>query len=338
MRLLFKTECDFKSVFIAAFFCTYALFVSGCYRESPTGNTETGAASSRTFLQILQEDAILQKEDSEGLIQTKNQPYQTLTFCRSGGENLFMDLYPSQDGSGLAPAVIYIHGGGWTMGDKHRGTGTIFLPELHRRGYVVAAINYRLAPRYKFPAQIEDVKCAIRFLRAHASEFNIDPNRIGLIGGSAGGHLASLSALTRFDAGFDIGEYLDVSSQVQAVVDLFGPSDLPDLFSKAPGRVVKSVFDADSLKDPILKLASPVNCVHPDAPPFLIMQGDKDILVPISQSETFYKKLKENGVKAELIVVQNAGHGFRPKFRKEIQPSRDILIQRVADFFDSTLN
>ena len=135
-----------------------------------------------------------------------------------------MDIYLPKAGAGPAPAVLYAHGGSWAYGDKSEVA--LLAPGLVASGYVVASLNYRLAPQYRWPAQIEDVKCAIRFLKAKAGLYNLDPARIGLWGASAGGHLVSLAGLAGPEAGLEgKGGYPEQSSSVQAVVDMFGPTD-----------------------------------------------------------------------------------------------------------------
>jgi len=180
------------------------------------------------------------------------------------------------------------------------------------------------------------VKCAIRHFRANAATYKLDPNRIGVWGGSAGGHLVAMLGTTDKGAGFDVGEYLDQSSRVQAVVDLFGPADLPQMFTSNAQLVAQRVFGSTSRDDPILVQASPVTYTTPDDPPFLILQGDKDTTVPPSQSQILYDKLKAGGVQATLVMVQNAGHGFVPT-GGAISPSRTELTKMIADFFDKHL-
>ena len=261
---------------------------------------------------------------------------RNVAYCKRNGVALKMDIYfPKQAKDVAMPIVVYVHGGGWIAGSKGRGPGMSDTPALLARGYVVAAVNYRLAPRYKFPAQIEDIKCAIRFLRAHALALNIDPNRVGAWGSSAGGHLVALLGLTDASAGFDVGEYLDQSSRVRAVVDMFGPTDLMTWSRGANGMFGKRVFEITSKDDPMLTRGSPVTYVSKDAPPFLILQGDKDRLVPPSQSQELYDRLKAAGANVNLVMVKKAGHGFIP--RGTINPSRADLTKMMADFFDENL-
>jgi len=260
-----------------------------------------------------------------------------ITYGVADGIALKMDIYYPKEASGAVPAVLYVHGGGWITGNKTAGAGVLEIPELVSRGYLVAAVNYRLAPRYKFPAQIEDVKCAVRFLRANAATYGIDPERIGAWGGSAGGHLVALLGVTDATAGLEgDGGYADQSSRVQAVVDMFGPSDLTTAFQGANPRLLERVFGTTDRYSETVKLASPVTWVSSDDPPFLILHGEKDRLVPLSQSEILHDRLIAASVPATLTVVKNAGHGFAPA-GGPIDPSRLAITKMVADFFDQHL-
>ena len=257
-----------------------------------------------------------------------------VTYCTVAGVDLTMDLYYPQTGGSPYPVVIYVHGGGWTSGSKRGGAGMRDVPTLLAHGYVVAAIDYRLAPAYKFPAQIEDVKCAVRYLRVHADELRIDPDRIGAYGGSAGGHLVALLGTADDDA-FSGDCPWEASSRVQAVVDMFGPADF-SLFEFIGSKKAMSVFGASDATDPIFAQASPVTWASSDDPPFLILHGDKDPVVPLSQSQSLYDYLQAAGVPAELVVVKNAGHGFKPTGGK-IDPSRQEISELIASFFDRWL-
>jgi acetyl esterase/lipase len=261
-----------------------------------------------------------------------------VTYCTPEGDPQKMDLYfPKVSDGKPAPVVVYVHGGAWREGDKAEGGGMSEMPLLSQRGYLFVSINYRLAPRWKWPVQIQDVKCAIRFLRAHAKSYNLDPNRIGAMGSSAGGHLVALLGVTDTSAGFDVGEYLDQSSRVQAVVDLFGPADLTvKHFTETQGNTVRMVFGAQAPGDPVLKQASPVTYISKDDPPFLILQGDKDTTVPPSQSQELYDRLKAGGVTATLVMVKNAGHGFVPA-GGAVSPSLAELAKTILDFYDRYL-
>lgn len=260
--------------------------------------------------------------------------YKDITYCTMDGIPLRLDLYFPGSMDAPAPIVVYVHGGGWTQGSKDRQLEIFYASSLLDAGFVLASVDYRLAPQHKFPAMIEDVKCAIRFLRAHAAEYNIDPERIGAMGASAGGHLVSLLGVTDQSAGFDVGEYLDQSSRVQAVVDLFGPADLTVGYSSAYAGMAQHVFGTTDPAHPIFRAASPVTYITPDDPPFLILHGDRDQTVPLAQSQEFYDKLIAGGVEAQLIIVQGGGHGLS---NPEEVPSPAELISLTRQFFEQKL-
>ena len=258
--------------------------------------------------------------------------WRNVTYCTMDGVPLTMDVYAPRDQTGPTPVVVFVHGGAWVFGDN---TSLFTNPEavaLLDAGFTIAAINYRLAPAFKFPAMIEDVKCAVRSLRAHASEYGIDPDRLGAWGESGGGHLVSLLGTAEKSAGFDVGEYLDYSSEVTAVVDMFGPTDIMTLFPDALPRLRTAIFgDIDPIQ------ASPMTYISPDDPPFLIIHGEDDGLVPIEQSEALAAALSATGVPVELVRVQHARHGFIPTGATPISPSRDEIAQLVVDFFTQHL-
>jgi len=303
----------------------------------PRATTASVGAPSTTPAASLTAAAPTAVQPGRGAAQPTGKVDRDVTYCSPNGQPQRLDIYYPATSSGSAPVVLYVHGGGWTSGDKRTGNGSETIPELVKRGYLVAAVNYRLAPASKFPAQIEDVKCAVRFLRANAAKYGIDPNRIGAMGGSAGGHLVSLLGTSDATSGFEgNGGYAGVSSRVQTVVDMFGPADLTVAFEGAGDTLVKGVFGAANRTDPVVKDASPVTWISKDDPPFLILHGENDRLVPLSQSQELYDRLTAAGVPAKLVVVKNAGHGFVPD-GGQISPTRDELTKMIADFFDARL-
>jgi acetyl esterase/lipase len=258
-----------------------------------------------------------------------------ITYCTAAGTDLKMDVYYPVQQSSKAPLAVYVHGGAFISGDKATGSGLADVAELLRRGYVVASLDYRLAPKYPFPAAIEDVKCGIRSLRANALKYGVDANRIGAWGTSAGGTLVALLGLADTSAGMEgEGGYSGVSSRVQAVVDMFGVSDLTP-----PGvRVAVRAFvpGSGAAADALAAKASPITHISADDPPFLILHGDKDAVVGINQSQLLFDRLQAAGVPSEFIVVRNGGHGFVPT-GAPISPSRAEISRKVADFFDALL-
>jgi len=239
-----------------------------------------------------------------------------------------LDVYVPDVATAPRPVMVWIHGGGWYSGDKSAPPGMGLL----LRGYVVVSIDYRLSREAVFPAQIYDCKAAIRFLRSHAREFDIDPARIGVWGCSAGGQLAALLGATNGRKDYEGAEGTPgVSSDVQAVCDWFGPSDFlqwKDL--SAPGAIAVNQFlgGVAANHDAAAKFASPAEQVgRSPAVPFLIMHGDQDKLVPLQQSQILYDRLRKAGAIVKFVVLPHTGHGtgwFK---------SRDTL-GTVYDFFD----
>lgn len=226
------------------------------------------------------------------------------------GTRLYMDV-AVPEGDGPFPCVVMFHGGAWSMGSRRDLSSVI--ETVAGRGYVAASASYRLAPKHKFPAQIQDARSAVRFLRANAKDHKIDADRIGTAGFSAGGHLALLLGLAGKVDGWDAGANLETSPKVRCVVDFFGPADL-SLYGKSPGledAYMVPVFGKQCKTDPeIYKKASPVTYVTKDAPPVLLVHGTFDLVVPVVHSEGLHKKLKDAGATAELITVRGAGHGW----------------------------
>jgi acetyl esterase/lipase len=251
-----------------------------------------------------------------------------LSYVLHGRRSQTLDIYVPDVLTSPRPLMVWIHGGGWYSGDKSAPPGMGLL----LRGYVIASINYRLSGEAVFPAQIFDCKAAIRFLRAHAREFDIDPTRIGVWGDSAGGQLASLMGTTNGRAEYEGSEgNFGVSSSVQAVCDWFGPSDFLQAsdIKGASASAVKSLFGGFvSAHTQMATFASPIDQVgRASLVPFLIMHGELDPLVPVHQSQILFQKLQASGAIARLVILPKAGHG-NGWFR-----SRDDLTM-VYDFFD----
>jgi len=240
-----------------------------------------------------------------------------VVYGKGGDKELKLDiLRPKQPPAEPMPVVVYIHGGAWRGGSK-AGMPPL-CNRLAQQGYFCASVEYRFSQEAVFPAQIEDCKCAIRFLRAHAKEYKINPDRIGVWGHSAGGHLVALLCTAGDAKDLEgMGGWQDQSSRVQCVIDCFGPTDFTVIPKGLEG--VK-----EQMSSPVTQLvggpipenlekaakASPITYVSKDDPPILIMHGDADPIVPLDQSQRFYDALKKAGVDATLHVVKGAGHGF----------------------------
>ena len=236
-----------------------------------------------------------------------------VVYAKAGDRELKLDL-ARPDGRAPYPCVVCLHGGGWRMGNKRDIRSWIQL--LAREGYVAVAVGYRLAPDDHFPAQIEDCKTAVRFLRANEAKYGIDKDRFAALGYSAGGHLACLLGLTDEKSGLEGKEYAKESSKVQAVVDYFGPTDL-SAYSKDESalRSVLAPFVGAKFADnpAAYEKASPINYIGKSAPPFLIFHGTKDWIVPIEQSRRLTEKLKNVGATVKMVEVPDEGHGWEGK-------------------------
>ena len=249
--------------------------------------------------------------------------FHDLAYIPNGTERQKLDLYLPKPTDAPSPVIVWIHGGGWIAGEKKNCPPKKFVA----KGYAAVSVGYRLSQQATYPAQIQDCKAAIRWLRAHAAEYHLDPNRIGVWGSSAGGQLVALLGTTGNLRVFDVGENLDQSSAVQCVVDWFGPTDF--LYHTDP-KIEQLLGVPVAGHEDIAKLASPLYFVTKASAPFLIMHGDQDPLVPIEESKDFNAALQKAGVETKLVVLPGAGHAG-PAFGKP-----DIT-KTVGDFFDRHL-
>ncbi len=252
--------------------------------------------------------------------------HRDVPYCNLQTMDIFIPIEPS---GRLLPVVLYAHGSfQLSTGDKS-DINPVFLNALARAGFAVASVNYRLAPQYKFPAQIEDVKCAVRFLRANAQTFGFDANEIFAFGDSSGGYLVALAATTNSTGSFDVGSYLNEASSIRAAVDMFGPANLTELI---PGSdpVVQRVFGSESN----LEFASPTFYVSAAASPLLIIHGVNDTLIPLEQSVQLFNELRSSGAQTQIILVQNAGHEFVQVGLRGIAPTITDIAQDMVNFFE----
>lgn len=235
-------------------------------------------------------------------------------FARVGQTRLALDLYmPARPDP--PPVVVWVHGGAWRSGSR----ANVPLAGLTAHGFAVASVDYRLSPMARFPAQVHDLKAAIRFLRAHAERLGIRGQRIAIAGASAGGHLAVLVGVT---AGVpelegEVGEHRDPSSAVQAIVDFYGPTNLTTILAQSTPHGLSVRVPALELllggqpqdRPELARLASPVFHVDPLDPPVLIVHGDQDPQVPIDQSHELVKAYRQAGLPVRFETVPGGGHG-----------------------------
>ncbi len=258
---------------------------------------------------------------------------EDVVYAKVGDAELKLDIGMPKQGNGPFPAVVCVHGGGWQAGSYKHLTQTVKF--LAGRGYVAVSVQYRFAPKHPFPAQVEDCKAAVRWLRANAAKYKVDKDRIGAFGMSAGAHLVCMLGLTTAEDGLEgQGGNLKESSRVQAVVSVFGPTD----FTKGDWETNVEPLITDFLggklqdKPGVYKQASPVTYVRKDPapPPFLFFHGDKDVIVRIRHSELLVDALKQAGGQAALVRMAGEGHGWAGE---KLQQS----INQMADFFDKQL-
>jgi acetyl esterase len=225
-----------------------------------------------------------------------------IPFAEVAGERLLLDAH-IPDGPGPFPTAILVHGGGWVAGDKQQYITYIFRP-LSDSGFAWFSINYRLAPKFKFPNDAEDVEEAIRFVKRNAAKYKVDPQRIALIGESAGGHLVSY-----------VGARNQPDSRVAAVVSMYGVHDFISAcvaWKPVPTEILQlfGISEIDAEAASALVKASPVSYIKGDMPPFLLMHGTKDEDVPYEQSVEMCRKMKQAGAHCDLISIEGAPHGM----------------------------
>lgn len=277
----------------------------------------------------------------EGVLMEKDVPYL------EPGRQEKLDLYLPEGRSpgSTSPAVLILHGGGWSSGDKGNAREFNIGTTLAKAGYVCASANYMLEKSQRWPTILFDVKNAVRFLRANAAKYRIDPERIGVIGGSAGGHLALMIAYTAGMKDLEpIAPYPGVSSSVAAVVDMYGPSNLLTRQRTAPDGTPTGQVRLDSVllprsaeEDPALwKIGSPISHVRKDVPPTLILHGTADTTVDRDQSTSLAEALKQAGATYELIMLQGVGHTFTLETWENKPLPRDLR-PVVVGFFDKHL-
>jgi acetyl esterase/lipase len=268
---------------------------------------------------------------ARGADEPKVSTAEDLVYTKVGDRELKLDMARPGEGDGPFPAVVCIHGGAWRAGNKRDVHGACI--DLARRGYVAISPQYRFCPKETFPAQVHDVKAAVRWLRAHASEYKVDPDRIGAMGFSAGGHLSLMLGVTGPEDGLEGDVTAGApSSKVQAVVNYFGPTDLAakDFPDVSKGLLRDFVGGTPAEKPEPTAKASPVTFLTKDDAPILTFQGTKDPLVPHSQATRLGDAMTAAGVAGRVELMLGAGHGWGGA---EMEHTR----KETLDFFDRYL-
>ncbi len=267
-------------------------------------------ASIRTFRAVLSLVALF-----AGVVFAEDKP--DIEYGRASGESLRLDAH-IPDGTGPFPMVVMVHGGGWMTGDKHKDITVVLEPLTKSGEFTWFSINYRLAPTNHWPACFEDVQTAIRWAKAHAAEYKGDPQRMALMGYSAGGQLACLAAVQAKE-----------DTRVQAVVGFSPPTDMVADTERRGGlsKSLQALFGRETADDStraLLMEMSAINYVKPGLPPFLFVQGDADKTVPYDQTLAFMSKLKDNGVANDIVTIKGAPHRitewdkFDPSYKEKL--------------------
>ncbi len=254
-----------------------------------------------------------------------------IEYGKGGESSLKLDLYLPKDLKAPAPILMFVHGGGWSKGK--RGDYRYYCVKFAEQGYVVATISYRLRDVALFPAAVEDTKCAVRWMRANAAKFDGDSDRIAMIGGSAGGHLAMMTGYSADDTALEgTGGNPDVSSRVQAVVNLYGPVDMTTEYARNHELIISYLGKSYAEAPDLYERCSPLHYVSADDSPTLIFHGSLDELVPISQAERLDEALEKAGVEHEFYPLKGWPHTM-----DAAQVVNDYCMARMLDFFEKHL-
>jgi acetyl esterase/lipase len=253
-----------------------------------------------------------------------------IVYATVDAEPLMLDLSAPANVAAPLPCIVVIHGGGWSAGNRAQHDDATFL--FAKQNYVAVTLEYRMAPAHRFPAAVQDVKAAVRYLRANAEKLHIDPKHIGAVGFSAGAHLAMmLGTMEKADGLDDVGDFQNESSKVQAVVSFFGPADLTAEYPDASKAIVKD-FIGGTLKEmpDAYRKASPITYVSSTTAPMLLFQGTADILVPYNQAELMATAMQNAHVPGRVELLIGANHGWGgPEFAR--------TAKETVEFFDQYL-
>ena len=261
-----------------------------------------------------------------------------------GFRPLVVDIYTPPKSAGPKPLVIYIHGGGWNSGHmRHSGALSNFpqvLAKFASEGFVVASLEYRLTGEAPFPAQLQDARAAIRFLKANAAKYGIDPARVGVWGGSAGGHLAALAAVTCGAKEFDTAPAAPGSECVQALVTWYGVFDFAPMLARSTPNAAENALlrcVPASCPEAAVKAASPAHYVDAADPPMLLLHGETDAVVPVAQSRDMEARVKAAGGKVEAIYIAGANHSWIAATPAATREATLRAMNATIDFFHKTL-
>lgn len=337
-----------KKSLLAALLLSALLVPAGAFAAAPeTPDVHVDAATEHLTDKAPSEMIRVKPEKSE-IRQISNVVYEQVPMRGYPNVAMKMDILQPQKRTAPLPAIVFITGGGFVNANKDNGAQLRM--HLAEHGYVVASIEYRVAPTARFPEPLEDVKASIRYLKANAQKFHIDPARVGVIGGSAGGYLSAFAGTTSGTTTFDTGDNLDVTSDVRAAVDLYGLSDLTQIGAdydaetqarhRSPGATEalwvngSPVFGGADGGIPAhpeaAAAANPINYIWRKSAPMLLMHGTADTVVSPSETDLLYQALQTARIPSERYLVENAQHGG-------VYWVQDKVLDIITNFFDRYL-
>ncbi len=285
------------------------LLISACKPKSVDPNRPLPPPRgymNETFLKIAYGLGMLDLMDTDREVPDNIESFTNIEYKKVGSKTLQLDIYRLKDLAEPKPVMIFIHGGSWRSGK--RSDYLPYLIDYAEKGYVTATVSYRLVKEAIFPAAVQDVNCAVKWIKKHATEYGINPDKIVLIGGSAGGHLAMMIGYGGNEEIFNEGCDLQISSDVDAVINLYGPVDLTTPYAVSTYQV-KDFLNTTYDKDPkTFELASPKTFISKDDPPTLTFHGTIDSLVPVSQADSLDVWLDKAGVPHEYHRLKGWPH------------------------------
>lgn len=306
------------------------LLVIGCSPKTTDPNRPLSPPNgymNETFLKMSYGLGILDLIDTEPEVPSEIMEIKNIEYKYVDSISLQLDFYKLRNLKNPAPVMIFIHGGSWRSGK--RSDYLPYLVDYAKKGYVTATVSYRLIKQAVFPAAVQDVNCAIKYIKNHAGEYGIDPDKVVLIGGSAGGHLSLLLGYGGHEEIFNQDCALDIDSKVNAIIDLYGPADLTTPYAISTYQVQDFLNVSYESNPEIYRMASPKTFISTDDPPTLIFQGTIDSLVPVSQSDSLDLWLGKAGIPHEYHRLKGWPHTM--DLAKEVNEYCQFYIDRFLE-------
>lgn len=299
--MVFRTHLNLKGLVLLFLFTPLIIFSQEKLLEMPEGY------SSNTTLKIAYFFGTLDLIEKMPPVPNTIVEYKDLVYKQTNNSLLKLDIYHLKELKEERPVLVFIHGGAWKKGNKKDYRR--YLIDFAQKGYVTVTVQYSLSNVAKFPTAVNDVKCAIRWIKTNAKKYLIDPTKIAVIGGSAGGHLAMMIGYSSNSQNFESDCPDSIyTSEVQAVVNIYGPSDLTTEYAREQSSVINFIGKKYDETPEYFTKASPITYITKNDPPTLIFHGTLDELVPVSQSDNLTKQLQKTGVEVEYHKLKGWPH------------------------------